>query len=87
MRRDLGVKQASTMSPQAFGAPANKCILPVTDRMLAILKREDWPPWLGEVDAPLADVKALFQTFKDGGAPGKSSRSPRRHPSKARPKA
>jgi putative SOS response-associated peptidase YedK len=47
--------------------PANKLIAPITDRMPAILPRETWPVWLGEVDAPLADVKALLQTFEDGG--------------------
>ena len=39
----------------------------ITDRMPAILPREAWPTWLGETNAPLADVEALLQTYEDGG--------------------
>jgi hypothetical protein len=28
---------------------------------------EAWATWLGETDAPLAEVKALLRTFDDGG--------------------
>ena len=47
--------------------PANTLISRITDRMPAILPREAWATWLGETDAPLADVKALLQTYEDGG--------------------
>jgi putative SOS response-associated peptidase YedK len=47
--------------------PPNALIARITDRMPAILPREAWPAWLGETNAPLADVKALLQTYEDGG--------------------
>lgn len=47
--------------------PANPLISNVTDRMPAILHQEDWPAWLGEVDAPLSQVKSLLRTFDDEG--------------------
>ena len=62
--------------------PPNQLIGRITDRMPAILRQEDWPLWLGETDASLADVKALLRTFDDAGAwemseqaPTKSSRT------------
>ncbi len=45
--------------------PSNALIAPVTDRMPAILRPEDWPLWLGETNAPIADVKALLQTLEN----------------------
>jgi putative SOS response-associated peptidase YedK len=48
--------------------PPNALIARITDRMPAILPREAWPVWLGETDASSGDVKALLQTFEDGGA-------------------
>jgi putative SOS response-associated peptidase YedK len=47
--------------------PANTLVSKVTDRMPAILKPEDWPVWLGEVDAPYTEIKALLRTFDDEG--------------------
>lgn len=47
--------------------PPNQLIGRITDRMPAILRQEDWPLWLGETDASLADVKALLKTFDDQG--------------------
>lgn len=47
--------------------PANTLVSKITDRMPAILKPEDWPVWLGEIDAPLKDVKALLRTCDDAG--------------------
>lgn len=47
--------------------PANALIAKITDRMPVILPQEDWPLWLGEVDAPLDEVKALLRTFDDRG--------------------
>ena len=47
--------------------PANALISKITDRMPAILRPEDWPVWLGEVDAPFTQIKALLQTFDDEG--------------------
>ncbi len=64
--------------------PANTLISRITDRMPAILPRDAWPLWLGEADAPLADVKSLLRTFDDGGtwtmteqAPTRSARPPK----------
>lgn len=48
--------------------PANTLISRITDRMPAILPRETWPLWLGEIESPLADVKAALRTFDDAGA-------------------
>ena len=48
--------------------PANSLIAPVTDRMPAILRPQDWPAWLGETDASLAEIKGLLSTRDDGGA-------------------
>jgi putative SOS response-associated peptidase YedK len=60
----------------------NQLIARITDRMPAILRQDDWGVWLGEVDAPLKDVKALLRTFDDEGvwemteqAPAKSAKS------------
>ena len=47
--------------------PASPLIAPVTERMPALLRREDWPAWLGETEAPLADVKALLKPYEDEG--------------------
>jgi putative SOS response-associated peptidase YedK len=45
--------------------PPNALIARITDRMPAILPRESWSAWLGEIDAPLDDVKAVLRTFED----------------------
>lgn len=42
--------------------PPNPLIARVADRMPAILQPEDWSLWLGETDAPPAQVKSLLQT-------------------------
>ncbi|WP_334145815.1 SOS response-associated peptidase [Hyphomicrobium sp.] len=47
--------------------PANTLISRITDRMPAILREEDWALWLGETDAPLAEVKAVLGPFEDEG--------------------
>lgn len=47
--------------------PPNALIGRVTDRMPAILQQADWPVWLGETDASLAEAKTLLRTFDDGG--------------------
>lgn len=70
--------------------PANVLISQITDRMPAILPGETWPMWLGETDASLDDVKALLQTYEDGGSwtmteqaptrPLRASRPPRSNP-------
>jgi putative SOS response-associated peptidase YedK len=64
--------------------PANSLISRITDRMPAILPRGVWPTWLGETGASLDEVKALLQTFEDGGnwtmaaqAPSKPPRPPK----------
>lgn len=48
--------------------PANTLISRITDRMPAVLPRATWPAWLGETQASPAEVKALLQTYEDGGA-------------------
>jgi putative SOS response-associated peptidase YedK len=48
--------------------PPNPLIGRITDRMPAILPQQDWPVWLGETDASLAEAKALLRTFDDKGA-------------------
>lgn len=70
--------------------PANALISRITGRMPAILPRKVWPTWLGETDASLDDVKALLQTYQDGGdwtmteqaptGPPRASRPPRSNP-------
>jgi putative SOS response-associated peptidase YedK len=40
--------------------PPNKLIGTITDRMPAVLQPGDWPKWLGEETASLAEVKALL---------------------------
>jgi putative SOS response-associated peptidase YedK len=47
--------------------PANALIAPVTDRMPAILRPQDWATWLGEAGASAADAKALLRTYDDEG--------------------
>lgn len=47
--------------------PPNPLVARITDRMPAILEQAGWPVWLGEVDAPYKDVKALLRTFDDQG--------------------
>jgi hypothetical protein len=39
----------------------------ITDRMPAILRREDWTTWLGETDASPAEVKSVLLRSEDGG--------------------
>lgn len=42
--------------------PANRLISRITDRMPAILPRDTWPLWLGEIDASPDAVRAVLQT-------------------------
>lgn len=65
--------------------PANALIAPVTDRMPAILRPEQWAAWLGETEASLADIKALLQTFEDDGAWNIAPQGPPPKKSKAPP--
>jgi putative SOS response-associated peptidase YedK len=44
---------------------ANRTIAPITDRMPALLREEDWALWLGETGATLADVKDLLRTYEE----------------------
>jgi putative SOS response-associated peptidase YedK len=61
--------------------PPNALIARITDRMPAILPRQAWSMWLGEIDASPDDVKALLRTFDDRGAwtmePQQPSKPPR----------
>jgi putative SOS response-associated peptidase YedK len=45
--------------------PANAVVAKITDRMPLMLRPEDLPVWLGEVETPIADVKALIRTWED----------------------
>jgi putative SOS response-associated peptidase YedK len=65
--------------------PANALISRITDRMPAILPRETWATWLGEMDAPLTEVKALLQTFEDGGNWVMTEQTPKRPPRPPKP--
>lgn len=42
--------------------PANAAIQPITDRMPALLSEDEIEMWLGELRAPMEDVKALLRT-------------------------
>jgi putative SOS response-associated peptidase YedK len=46
---------------------ANPLLARAEDRMPAVLDQSDWPMWLGEVDAPFREIKALLRTFEDQG--------------------
>jgi len=43
--------------------PPNPLIATVADRMPAVLGPDDWSVWLGEADAPPAQVKSILQTY------------------------
>jgi putative SOS response-associated peptidase YedK len=45
--------------------PANAVIAPVHDRMPAVIAESDWPKWLGETPASLAELKALLHPCED----------------------
>ena len=66
--------------------PPNPLIARITDRMPAILRQDDWGVWLGEVDAPLKDVKALLRTFDDEGAWEMAEQAPAKSAKTAKPK-
>jgi putative SOS response-associated peptidase YedK len=68
--------------------PANPLVARITDRMPAILPQGDWPVWLGEVDAPYTEIKALLRTFDDQGnweMREQSAANPKLPPPKANP--
>jgi hypothetical protein len=48
-----------------LGPPPNALTSRITDGMPAILPCNAWPIWQGETGAPLAEVKALLQTYED----------------------
>ena len=60
--------------------PPNALIARITDRMPAILPRETWAAWLGEVPASGAEVKALLQTYDEGGTWIMTEQLPNRPP-------
>ncbi len=64
---DTDAKDERLLTFVQVTTPANALISRITDRMPAILPQADWPAWLGETPAPLAEVKALLRTFEDGG--------------------
>lgn len=47
--------------------PPNKLIATITDRMPAIIRPEHHALWLGETEAPLAEVKAILEPYDDKG--------------------
>jgi putative SOS response-associated peptidase YedK len=44
--------------------PANKLILPITDRMPAFIHHNDWAKWIGQEPISPADAKALLKTVE-----------------------
>jgi putative SOS response-associated peptidase YedK len=44
---------------------ANPAILPVHDRMPALIAEADWPKWLREVPATIEELKALLKPCED----------------------
>lgn len=48
---------------------------------------DGWPMWLGEVEAPLPDVKGLLQTFEDGGNWRMEPQEAPRKPPRGKPRA
>jgi len=67
--------------------PANALISRVTDRMPAIVTRDQWSIWLGETAAPLDEVKALLKTYDDAGNWSLSEQASTRAPKTARPQS
>lgn len=65
--------------------PPNALIARITDRMPAILPRAAWPAWLGETQAPPAEVKAVLQTYEDGGTWTMTEQPSNRRPAKPKP--
>jgi putative SOS response-associated peptidase YedK len=68
--------------------PANPLIARITDRMPAILQQEEWPVWLGEIEAPYAEIKGLLRTFEDAGnweMREQNATAPKPSPPKANP--
>jgi putative SOS response-associated peptidase YedK len=63
---------------------ANPLISRITDRMPLILRPEDIPLWLGEVRAPIIDVKALIRVFDDEGAWEMTPEDPGKRPPRPR---
>src|SRR5262249_28567170 len=45
----------------------NDLIARVSNRMPAIIEQKDWPVWLGQIDAPFRQIKALLRPFDDRG--------------------
>jgi putative SOS response-associated peptidase YedK len=65
--------------------PPNSLIAGVTDRMPAILRPDDWPLWLGETDAPLAQVKSVLQTYNGDWDMAEQKKPERQSPSHRSP--
>jgi putative SOS response-associated peptidase YedK len=57
--------------------PANALIRRVTDRMPAIIRPEDWSVWLGEIRAPLEQVKALLAPYEGDWRMKEAARKPK----------
>ena len=47
--------------------PANDLISRINNRMLAILRPQDWAKWLGEIKVSPEDAKAVLRTFDESG--------------------
>ncbi|NIK86865.1 putative SOS response-associated peptidase YedK [Rhizomicrobium palustre] len=58
-REPLG---GSLLSFAMVTVPPNALIATITDRMPALIEPKDWPLWLGETKADLADAKALLKS-------------------------
>ena len=60
--------------------PPNTLIASVTDRMPAVLAPEDWPLWLGEIDAPTAQLKSVLRTRSGDWSIAEQEKPPRPKP-------
>lgn len=65
--------------------PPSALIATVTDRMPAILRPEHWPLWLGETDAPPAEVKSILQTFDGDWEMAEQKKPERQEPTRSAP--
>lgn len=58
---------------------------PLTERLPSRRPSSSGATWLRETDAPLTEVKALLQTFEDGGNWAMTEQTPRRSPRPRKP--
>jgi putative SOS response-associated peptidase YedK len=56
-----GGDNASLLSFAMVTVEANPLVATITDRMPAVIDEADWPKWLGEEDATVAELKAMLR--------------------------